>query len=120
VICFLDDDTVLEPEYFEHLIGTYHKYSDAVGVGGYIVDEVEWKRAEQPAGFDEFWIDGYKRKIGSRNLLRKKLGLLSNRPPGVMPEFSNGLSIGFLPPHRKNISCRVLYGGSCFLSKRTF
>ncbi|NJY63603.1 glycosyltransferase family 2 protein [Salinimicrobium sp. CDJ15-81-2] len=120
VICFLDDDTVLEPEYFEHLIGTYHKYSDAVGVGGYIVDEVEWKRAEQPAGFDEFWIDGYKRKIGSRNLLRKKLGLLSNRPPGVMPEFSNGLSIGFLPPTGKTYPVEFFMGGVASYRKELF
>ncbi len=35
VVCFLDDDTVLEPTYFEEIIKTYTIHIDALGVGGY-------------------------------------------------------------------------------------
>src|SRR5690606_9305811 len=42
VVCFLDDDTVLEPDYFEQLLSTYLKFPDALAVGGYIVNEVAW------------------------------------------------------------------------------
>ena len=92
IVCFLDDDIVLEKDYFSQLIHTYHSYPDAMGVGGYIINEVDWEKSPRPATFEEFKMDGYLRKLGSRNLLRKKMGLLSKDPPGVMPEFSNGLS----------------------------
>ena len=34
VVCFLDDDTVLKPEYFKNLLDTYMQYPKALGVGG--------------------------------------------------------------------------------------
>lgn len=120
VICFLDDDTVLEPGYFEQLIGTYKIKPDAIGVGGYINNEVEWKKSDQLPRFEEFQMDGYIRKLGNRNLLRKKLGLLSNRPPGIMPDFSNGLSIGFLPPTGKTYPVEFFMGGVASYRKQLF
>ncbi|WP_311196035.1 glycosyltransferase family 2 protein [Antarcticibacterium sp. 1MA-6-2] len=44
VVCFLDDDVVLEKSYFENLLETYYKKPDAVGVGGYILNEVKWEK----------------------------------------------------------------------------
>mgnify|MGYP001269438940 CR=1 FL=1 len=41
----------------------------------------------------EFVIDNYVRPLGQRNVLRKSLGLLSDKPPGFMPDFSHGFSI---------------------------
>lgn len=111
IICFLDDDTILTSSYFKRLIKTYLKFPDAVGVGGYIENEVTWKISERDSLSDEFQMDGYIRKLGSRNLLRKKLGLLSKRSPGVMPEFSNGLSISFLPPSNKVYPVEFFMGG---------
>ena len=35
MVCFLDDDTVLEENYFEEIIKTYNLYPEALGVGGY-------------------------------------------------------------------------------------
>ena len=110
VICFLDDDIVLTEKYFENLLETYKKKPDAVGVGGYILDEVNWKKDETP-NFKEYQIDGFKRKLGSRNLLRKRLGLLSDQPPGFMPTFSNGFSTGFLPPSGKIYPVEFFMGG---------
>lgn len=113
IVCFLDDDIVLTPEYFQNLIGTYSQYPKALGVGGFILNEVQWTRnsAGNLVQFDEFEMDGYIRKLGSRNVLRKRLGLLSDQPPGVMPEFSNGLSIGFLPPSGKTYPVEFFMGG---------
>lgn len=111
IICFLDDDTVLEPNYFEHLIGTYKTFPDAVGVGGYIINEIKWRKPTDSGEYDAYEIDGFSRNLGSRNLLRKRLGLLSDRPPGRMPDFSNGLSISFLPPSGKIYPVDFFMGG---------
>lgn len=120
IICFLDDDIILEPEYFENLLATYTKNKDALGVGGYIVNEVEWRKDERPPALNEFASEGYKRNLGSRNLLRKRLGLLSDKPPGVMPNFSNGLSIGFLPPSGKTYPVEFFMGGVASYRRELF
>ncbi|MBZ9632370.1 glycosyltransferase [Salegentibacter sp. LM13S] len=120
VISFLDDDIILEQDYFEKLIDTYATYPNAIGVGGYISNEVSWKKSNAIPDFDEFKVDGYIRKLGSRNLLRKKLGLLSDHAPGVMPEFSHGLSIGFLPPSGKTYPVEFFMGGVASYRKSLF
>ena len=120
IICFLDDDIILEPDYFENLIKTYSAFPDAIGVGGYITNEVNWEKSDRAAEFDEFKMDNYIRKFGSRNLLRKRLHLLSDKPPGVMPEFSNGLSIGFLPPSGKTYPVEFFMGGVASYRKELF
>ena len=113
ITCFLDDDIVLLQDYFEKLIGTYIKYPHTLGVGGYILDDkIEWSKiVDNKIDFNEFEFDGWKRKLGSRNVLRKKLGLLSDQPPGVMPEFSHGFSTGFLPPSDKIYPVEFFMGG---------
>ncbi len=113
VICFLDDDTILEPDYFEELIKTYELYPEALGVGGYINKEIQWTKAKvnQKPKRDEFHYDGWKRKDGSRFVWRKRLGLDSNRSPGFLPEFSHGRSISFLPPSGETYEVEQLMGG---------
>jgi len=120
IICFLDDDIVLTEDYFKNLISTYSAYPSAIGVGGYIKDEVKWVVSEQIARFDEYSIDGYTRKLGSRNLFRKKMKMLSDDPPGYMPEFSNGLSISFLPPSGKIYPVEFFMGGVSSYRKSLF
>lgn len=113
IICFLDDDTVLEPDYFEAILNVYKEYPEALGVGGYIVNETAWLpvgEGYQPKT-NEFVYDGWKRKDGSRFAARKKLGLDSNVPPGFAPEYSHGRSIGFLPPSGKVYETQQLMGG---------
>ena len=63
IVCFLDDDIVLTSTYFQNLLDTYHKFPDAVGVGGYIKDEVEWKKDKEVIKFDDFEYDGFSRKL---------------------------------------------------------
>ncbi|WP_158837991.1 glycosyltransferase family 2 protein [Polaribacter sp. L3A8] len=113
VVCFLDDDIILEEAYFKNLIATYKTNPEAGGVGGYILNEVKWKalkKGEKPS-FKEYEIDGYVRNLGSRNVLRKRLGLLSDKPPCIMPEFSNGFSVGNLPPNNKIYNVEYFMGG---------
>lgn len=122
VVCFLDDDTILAPNYFEELIKTYQLYPEALGVGGYITNEVSWQNVG--SGYfpksNEFYFDGYKRSDGSRFVWRKKLGLDSDVPPGYLPEFSHGRSVGFLPPSEKTYAVEQLMGGVSSFKKTVF
>ena len=122
IICFLDDDTVLELNYFEELINTYKLKPEALGVGGYINNETIWDKTTESYSpkINEFFYDGWKRKDGSRFVIRKKLGLDSDTKPGFLPEFSNGRSIGFLPPSGKIYEVEQLMGGVSSFRKSVF
>ncbi|MHA6279865.1 glycosyltransferase family 2 protein [Salinimicrobium sp. CAU 1759] len=113
VVFFLDDDIILEPNYFTEIIRTYTIYPEAMGVSGYITNEVTWKRVSQDynPSSDEFLYDGWVRPEGSRFGLRRKLGLAPDKPPGIMPDFSHGYSTGFLPPSGRTYEVELLMGG---------
>jgi len=113
VVCFLDDDIVLTPSYFETLLSTYQKHPEALGVGGYIIGDVSWKLLEkdQKPATNQFEYDGWVRGDGSRFVLRKKLGLDANRPPAHMPNFGHGRSVSFLPPSGKIYPVEQFMGG---------
>lgn len=113
IVCFLDDDTVLEPQYFEEIISTYKLFPNAWGVGGYINNENNWKfvgKNYKPT-IKDFFYDGWKIKESSRFVLRKRLGLDSNQPPGYSSNYSHGRSVGFLPPSGKVYPVELLMGG---------
>lgn len=122
VVCFLDDDTILAPNYFNEIIKTYQNYPEALGVGGYITNEVSWQKVEDDyiTKINEFCFDGYKRSDGSRFVWRKKLGLDSDVSPGYLPEFSHGRSVGFLPPSEKVYAVEQLMGGVSSFRKTVF
>lgn len=112
IVCFLDDDIILEKEYFQNLIGTYEKFPQALGVGGFIQENIKWIRTNNNGTQYNFYqFDGYKRPFGSRYLLRKILGLLPDKRPGFMPEFSHGYPIAFLPPSSKIYPVEYFMGG---------
>ncbi len=122
IVCFLDDDTVLEPDYFEQLIKTYQIHPKALGVGGYIINETSWEKVNENevVKIDEFSYDGWKRKDGSRFVLRKKLRLDSDCSPGFSPLFSHGRSVGFLPPSGKIYEVEQVMGGVSSFKKSVF
>jgi GT2 family glycosyltransferase len=122
VICFLDDDTILEPDYFEEIIKTYTIFPDALGVGGYINNEGKWEKVPQnyKPTIHEFAYDGWKQQDGSRFVMRKRFGLDSDTKPGFLPEFSNGRSISFLPPSGKIYEVEQLMGGVSSFKKSVF
>lgn len=122
IICFLDDDTVLERDYFEKLLKTYETHPEALGVGGYIVNEskTEFVGIDYQPQVTEYYFDGYTRKDGSRFVMRKKLGLDSNCPPGYSSLYSHGRSVGFLPPSGKIYEVEMLMGGVSSFRKKVF
>jgi len=122
IVCFLDDDIILTPDYFKHLIGTYKIHPKAIGVGGYITNEVNWQKIPKnyKIANDDFELDGYVRKMGQRFLLRKKMGLLPNKLPCIMSEFSHGYSVGFLPPTCKIYPAQYFMGGVSSFKKEIF
>ncbi len=122
IVCFLDDDTVLEPDYFEQLLKTFEIHPKALGVGGYINNETTWEKVNENEviKINEFSYDGWKRKDGSRFVLRKKLGLDSDCPPGFSPLFSHGRSVGFLPPSGKIYEVEQVMGGASAFRKSVF
>jgi GT2 family glycosyltransferase len=122
VVCFLDDDTVLDKDYFEQLLKTYQVYPEALGVGGYISNDTKYEfvGAEYQPKRNEFCFDGWKREDSSRFVLRKKLGLDSDCPPGFSPLFSHGRSVGFLPPNGQIYEVEQLMGGVSSFRKKVF
>lgn len=122
IICFLDDDTVLTPDYFQNLIKTYSIFPDALGVGGAIIDKVQWRELNPGEGPDasEYSLDGFVRSDSSRFLLRRKLGLLGSSFPTFMPEEGHGRSVGFLPPSNKIYKVETFMGGVASFRKTVF
>ena len=122
IVCFLDDDTVLTENYFEQLLYTYIKHPEALGAGGYILDDTktEFVGAHYKPKLTEYFFDGWTRKDGSRFVLRKKLGLDSDFPPGYSSLYSHGRSVGFLPPSGKIYEVEMLMGGVSSFRKEVF
>jgi len=119
-VCFLDDDIVLEPSYFEKLLSTYKTYPEALGVGGYIINDVVWNlfNGGEELSVDQFSFDGWARKDSSRYVLRKKLGLDANTAPAYFPDFGHGRSVSFLPPSGKIYPVEQLMGGVASYPKK--
>jgi glycosyltransferase involved in cell wall biosynthesis len=122
IVCFLDDDTVLEKEYFKEICNGYEMHPEALSIGGFIANDVEWIPCSSPSECtkEEYFFDGWKRKDGSRFVLRKRLGLDSDQNPGWFPEFSHGRSTGFLPPSGKIYEVEHLMGGVSSFRKEVF
>ncbi|MFI8378770.1 glycosyltransferase family 2 protein [Leeuwenhoekiella sp. NPDC079379] len=96
VVCFLDDDVILETKYFEAVIKTFRDRSDVVGIGGVATNENLWKPSKRTESTDKIYVlDGYERKESQRFYLRNKLGLQSPDLPGIMPSFSHGRTYGY-------------------------
>lgn len=120
IVCFLDDDIILEPNYFEVLIKTYAEKPDALAVGGYIINEVNWKLSNKQNNSSKFYFDGWMRDEPSRFKMREFFGLLPDASPGFMPSFSHGRSISFLPPTGSIYEVEQIMGGVSSYKKEVF
>ena len=120
IICFLDDDIVLEPDYFKNLISTYSIHPNALAVGGYIANEINWQESDNKNNKYKFYYDGWMREEPSRFKIRRLFGLLPDRAPGFMPTFSHGRAIGFLPPSGKTYEVEQIMGGVSSYKKEVF
>lgn len=98
IVCFLDDDTVLEREYFAAVIKVFRNNPDITGVGGISVNENRWEPKKEGVIYSSkkyYEWEGYVCKEGSRNVARNYLGLSSDLAPGKMPEFGHGRTMGY-------------------------
>ena len=120
IICFLDDDIILEQNYFKELISTYKIHQNALAVGGYITNEVNWMKSDRSHNPSNFYYDGWMRKEPSRFKIRRKFGLLPDANPGFLTSFSHGRSIGFLPPSGKIYEVELIMGGVSSYKKAIF
>lgn len=121
IVCFLDDDVILEANYFEEILKTYLTFPNALGVGGYITNEVKWEKSQKEnVGSNYFYWDGFIRKEPIRFKFRKRMKLDTNCPPGYLPLFAHGRSISFLPPSGKTYPVEQLMGGVSSFRKKLF
>ncbi|MFK7746850.1 MAG: glycosyltransferase family 2 protein [Kordia sp.] len=113
IVCFLDDDTILDKNYFKNLIATYSVYPNALGVGGFITNEVHWTKIAKNTkpNSKSFVYDGWFRNESVRFRLRLKLGLLDETKPCYLPSFAHGRSVSFLPPTDKVYPVELFMGG---------
>lgn len=122
VICFLDDDTILEPTYFEEIINAFQSDNDIVGVAGVAINEMRWIEKQPNKKYSKYKFydfEGYVYPEGLRNVMRNILGLQSNLGPGRIPEFSNGRTCGF-PLNDKIYEVDLLIGMSFSFRKIVF
>jgi len=120
VICFLDDDVVLNPDYFQQVINTFISENRSVGVGGYAINEVKWDLCDKEGKVQrgKFYCDGYIRDEPLRDRLRSFFGLNSDLSPGNMPSFGHGRSS--LPPSGLTYEVDLLIGMAMSFKKSLF
>ena len=122
VVCFLDDDTVLEPDYFAEIIKTFQSEKNIIGVGGVAINEYKWKVQDSNVIYNSnkyYLFENYVYKEGLRNVVRNYLGLASDLGPGKMPSYSHGRTCGF-PMTGKIYEVDLLIGMSMAFRKKVF
>lgn len=122
IIAFVDDDTVLNTDYFEQLIKTFEFNKEFTGVGGVAVNENTWTKINPNVKYNKYryeTFEGYAFKEGQRNVVRNFLGLQSNLGAGKMPDFSHGKTCGF-PLTDKIYEVDLLIGMSFAFRKIVF
>lgn len=97
VVCFLDDDTVLENDYFENIILIFGKSKEITGVGGVAINENNWfeKQGRNYNKTSYYQWNSFVVKEALRNKIRNIFGLQSHLAPGIMPEFAHGRTCGY-------------------------
>jgi GT2 family glycosyltransferase len=121
IIAFLDDDVVLEPSYFDEIVNTFYYNNSAVGVGGIDLKDcrfIQIKEGERYHSFFWYKLDGWVIKEPLRNLARKALGLMTDLPPNIIPDFSHGRSN--FPPSGKLYEVEHLIGMSMSFKRELF
>lgn len=114
VICFLDDDTIVEFDYFLEIINEFKKSTNTVGVSGIAINENRWIKKQKGKKYSKIKFYEFEEFVypeGLRNVIRNILGLQSNLSSGKMPEFSNGRNCGF-PLNDKSYEVDLLIGMS--------
>jgi GT2 family glycosyltransferase len=120
IVCFLDDDTMLEKDYFYEIKNTFSNNKDVIGVGGVSINENRWVKANTNSVYNKinyYYFDGYIYPEGLRNRVRSMLNLQSQLNSGIMPPFSHGRNCGY-PPTGKTYEVDLLIGMSMSFRKK--
>lgn len=121
IVFFLDDDLILEPNYFAEVLKTYKKFPDALGVGGIDLEENRYTPKKVGRIYHPFWfyeLDGWVVSEPARYRLRKILGLMPDSRPGIIPPYSNGRSS--FPPNGRTYPVEHFMGGIASFRKSVF
>ncbi|WP_286965785.1 glycosyltransferase family 2 protein [Flavobacterium sp. UBA4854] len=122
IVCFLDDDTILEPDYFAEIVKTFQDNNEIVGVGGVAINENKWQVQKESSIYNTkkyYLFEGYFYPEGLRNIARNYFRLASNLEPGRMPLYSHGRTCGF-PMTGKIYEVDLLIGMSMSFRKKVF
>lgn len=122
IVCFLDDDTVLDNNYFKAIIFSFFNNSEIVGVGGVAINENRWFKNDTNKKYSKYrfyQLDNWVVKEGLRNIVRNCLNLQSPLKPGVMPNFSHGRTCGY-PLNGEEYPVDLLIGMSFSFRKVVF
>jgi GT2 family glycosyltransferase len=122
MVAFLDDDTIPDKDYFAQILACFVRHPEALGIGGYITNLVQWqhKEAEVKAGLSHFQIGQWVRREDYRWRVRRILGLDSTKLPGWMPPFFHARSVGFLPPDGRDYPVEFIMGGASAWRRSVF
>lgn len=121
LVSFLDDDLILQEDYFEQVLITFENNEKVIGVGGIDLKENSYFEKEKGRVYNKFKyyeLDGWVKKEPLRYKLRKLFGLLSPLQPDIIPDFSHGRS-GF-PPNGKIYQVEHFMGGIATYKKALF
>jgi len=117
-VIFLDDDLILEENFFQHMLSTFED-SEVAGCDGFITNENFWYTSVDRIEKKSLRIinfDGYYLKLSSRDFIRRLLGLYPTTiQPGKIPKYGHGKTS--LPPTGKQYEVDHLMG--CMMAYRT-
>jgi GT2 family glycosyltransferase len=121
IVSFLDDDIVLEPNYFTEIEKSFVENEYAIGVGGIDLEENRYFKKDSNISYSKFSfyeLDGWVIKEPLRYKLRKIFGLMTDLQPDIIPPYSHGRS-GF-PPNERTYEVEHLIGMSMAFKKEIF
>lgn len=121
IVAFLDDDTIPEKDYFEQLLTCFDRHPEAIGVGGQITTDLNWRPAnlQKKPSFSVFRWEDWEIRESIRGRIRKLLGLASNLPPGWMPKFGHGRPSRY-PPNGEDYPVEFIMGGASVWRRELF
>jgi len=111
IVFFLDDDVMLETDFFEIMLQTFLD-STLIGCDGFITNECYWLPMNGSLKLPKFYqqLDGYYLPLSARDCFRAALGLFPMQlQPGKIPPYGHGKSS--LPPTEKQYEVDHIMGG---------
>ncbi len=120
IVFFLDDDVLLESDFFEQMLIPFSN-SSIIGCDGLITNECYWLPAQSQSKLPKFcqYLDGFYLELSLRDRFRAALGLFPiHTQPGIIPPYSHGKSS--LPPTGKQYEVDHIMGGITAYRKHIF